>query len=100
QNGFLRPNPYRSQLNYDEKDYNRVIHPYEYKDYYLNEYLTIATPHVNPDSTISYTYQSGTDMYSYLDIPSFNGNYTFFEMPKFLEFEYFELLVNNNPAYL
>lgn len=102
ENGYLRPNPYRSQMNYEEKDYNRIIHPYEYKDYYLNEEVEAGYIWIDPvDSSRHFIVtETGSDAYLALDIPTFNGNYTLFELPKFLEFEFYNKLIAENPAYL
>lgn len=102
QNGYLRPNYYREHLNYEEKDYNRVIHPYEYEDYYTNELTSAEITVTNPqDSSIHHlVIEEGVEAYPYLDIPLLKGLPGLFETPRYLEFEYYPMLIASNPDYL
>ncbi|MCE3295138.1 MAG: hypothetical protein K0R65_852 [Crocinitomicaceae bacterium] len=86
ENGYLRPNPYREHISYEEKYYDPLLNPYEYRDYYLQEFVTQSG-------------LTGETAYPLLDIPRFRGSGEVLEMPKFLEFEYFRMLETHNPAY-
>ncbi len=97
QNGYLRPNPYRSQMNYEEKFYDQLYHPYEYEDYYKNEILEVYHNWINPvDSSVNPILDgTGPEGYKFLNIPTFNGNMGVFESPKFLEFKEYNMLEDN-----
>ena len=91
-NGYTRPNPYREDLVW-EQEYDNPGGEYEYRDYYLNQVLTYNT-------FSSAGIVTGTNAYPYLDIPAFKGTGDDFELPKFLEFDYYPALEAINPEYM
>ncbi|WP_343636020.1 RHS repeat-associated core domain-containing protein [Fluviicola sp.] len=93
QNGYTRPNPYREDLVW-EQEYDNPGGQYEYRDYYLNKPVSVT---IGSGPGITYT---GSAAYPWLDIPVFNGSGSDFELPKFLEFEFFPVLDTANPAYM
>ncbi|WP_300666040.1 hypothetical protein, partial [Fluviicola sp.] len=89
-NGYTRPNPYREDLVW-EQEYDNPGLEYEYRDYYLNQVLSY-----NAEVGIV----TGTNAYQYLDIPAFRGTGDDFELPKFLEFDFYPGLETTNPEYM
>ena len=92
-NGYTRPNPYRENLVW-EQEYDNPGGQYEYRDYYLNQPVTVT---VGSSPGTTYT---GTAAYGLLDIPVFNGSGQDFELPKYLEFEFYPILDTANPSYM
>ncbi|WP_430406826.1 RHS repeat domain-containing protein [Fluviicola sp.] len=92
-NGYTRPNPYREDLVW-EQEYDNPGLQYEYRDYYLNQPLAVT---VGSGPGTVYT---GTSAYGLLDIPVFNGSGQDFELPKYLEFEFYPILDTTNPSYM
>ena len=91
-NGYTRPNPYREDLVW-EQEYDNPGLEYEYRDYYLNQVLTYnAGPGIGV--------VTGTSAYPYLDVPAFKGTGLDFELPKFLEFDFYPGLETANPEYM
>ena len=93
-NGYMRPDPYKKHIFWDQEYDNPGGH-YEYRDYYLN--IPVSAEGANGVPLY------GTAAYPWLDIPAFNGPVETFELPKFMEFEFFSELYGNqtyNPEFL
>ena len=88
--GFNRPNPYRENLIWDQmNDYPG--NEYEYQDFYLDQVLT---------KNVGGTVYTGPQAYSFLDIPVFNGTGQLNELPRFLEFDFYNALSTKNPTFM
>lgn len=87
-NGYTRPNPYMEDIIWDQ-DFDNPGGHYEYRDYYLRDTLEF----VSGGDTLT-----GSNAYSYLSIPVFNGTGESKEMPRFLDFEFYPELTTGNSA--
>ncbi len=95
-NGYTRPNPYKEHIFWDQ-EYDNPGGQYEYRDYYLNLPLSISMTIPTNQTYV------GPAAYPWLDIPAFDGHVSTFELPKFMEFEFYpELYADNthNPEFL
>ncbi|HLP55069.1 MAG TPA: RHS repeat-associated core domain-containing protein [Fluviicola sp.] len=85
-NGYTRPNPYKEDIQWDQDLDNPGGH-YEYRDWYLNQSVSVTN--------VSGTF-TGTAAYPYLDIPVFTGTGESKELPRFLDFYYYPMLDTAN----
>jgi RHS repeat-associated protein len=95
-NGYTRPNPYKEHIFWDQ-EYDNPGGQYEYRDYYLNLPLSITMTIPTNQTYV------GPAAYPWLDIPAFNGPVETFELPKFMEFEFYPELYadsTHNPEFL
>ena len=89
-NGFERPNYMREQLAYDDQ----VARTYEYEDIYLNDELEV----VDYNNVLL----TGDAAKKYVAPAYITGSYTDREMPKMLEFYFYDDIVNSasNPVFM
>ncbi|MBI3238569.1 MAG: hypothetical protein HYZ43_06990, partial [Flavobacteriia bacterium] len=88
-NGYTRPNLMRENIVWNQEEDNPGGQ-FEYRDYYLNELIS-----VNYQNTAI----SGTAAYEYLNIPVFTGTGDSKETPKFLDFYFYSALATTNQEY-
>ena len=87
--GYTRPNLYRENIQWDQK-FDNPGGVYEYKDYYLNQTLSV---------TVDTNIYTGTNAYPFLDIPVFVGTGELRENPKFLDFYFYDSLASGATEY-
>lgn len=88
-NGYTRPNLMKENIIWNQEEDNPGGQ-YEYKDYYLDQALSVTTG--------GNTY-NGTAAYPYLNIPVFTGTGDSKETPRFLDFYFYPSLAASNPDY-
>ncbi|WP_448927410.1 T6SS effector amidase Tae4 family protein [Fluviicola sp.] len=93
ENGYARPNPYKEQLVW-EQEYDNPGGQYEYRDYYLNLPLSITMTIPTTQTFV------GPAAYPWLIIPTFSGSGQDFELPKYMEFEFYPQLATLNAPFM
>jgi len=88
-NGYTRPNLMKEDFIWDQ-EYDNPGGQYEYKDYYLNQTLSVTI------DTNTYT---GSSAYPFLNIPVFTGTGDSKELPHFLDFYFYPSLAIANQEY-
>lgn len=88
-NGYTRPNLMKENIIWNQEEDNPGGQ-YEYKDYYLNQTLSVSS---------GGTTYNAPAAYQYLNIPVFTGTGDSKETPKFLDFYFYSGLVTTNQEY-
>jgi RHS repeat-associated protein len=88
-NGYTRPNLMKENIIWDQENDNPGGQ-YEYRDYYLNELISVNYQNVAI---------SGPSAYQYLNIPVFTGTGDSKETPRFLDFYFYTALATTNQEY-